>query len=304
MTLKNNTYILTSGHAFMENNPQIASQGKRDNGPIVVAPPTSNVTNNGFCVSEDGHSTTPSIFIPPMHESDSALGRLPFKKQQGKPRLDPIPDSPHLKRASHEGQRSDETNPDVSLNSTDMWLFENDSRGRTGQSLLGVPPPGGLSGDPLRRSFRLRKLEPETSYPRDSASSGVPWSLKKCPEQQHGSLNSGQILRNASLPDTEDRGSTQDNLTLPRDFTALKARSESALSSINPDDEAMDRRRNSSDNYILTYPPDSLISSHPRRDSAWTAEVLSIEIQVDYVMDPDDLWGRRMKRITPAQVSF
>ncbi|KAK3772303.1 hypothetical protein RRG08_011285 [Elysia crispata] len=41
-------------------------------------------------------------------------------------------------------------------------------------------------------------------------------------------------------------------------------------------------------------PPEDVISDRPRRNSVWTAEVLSIEIQVDYNVDPDELWGNKV----------
>ena len=50
-------------------------------------------------------------------------------------------------------------------------------------------------------------------------------------------------------------------------------------------------RRNSS---AQLSPPEDVISDRPRRNSVWTAEVLSMEIQVDYNMDPDELWGNRV----------
>ncbi|GFN92424.1 hypothetical protein PoB_001893000 [Plakobranchus ocellatus] len=51
-------------------------------------------------------------------------------------------------------------------------------------------------------------------------------------------------------------------------------------------------RRNSS---AQLSPPEDVISERPRRNSAWTAEVLSIEIQMDYHMDPDELWENKVR---------
>ncbi|KAH9503507.1 hypothetical protein Btru_068077 [Bulinus truncatus] len=82
-------------------------------------------------------------------------------------------------------------------------------------------------------------------------------------------------------------------------FNVPKTRSESALSSLTTPN-VIDPRVNSSFNNLA--PPTDLISSHPRRDSAWTAEVLSIEIQVDYVMDPAELWGSGVIQKTPKKV--
>ncbi|BFZ12980.1 hypothetical protein BsWGS_16019 [Bradybaena similaris] len=124
------------------------------------------------------------------------------------------------------------------------------------------------AGSPLQQMFVLRKVNsPETPLFDESFRT----SGKDTLSSRKGSIND------------------ENNLLSSRDSGPIRARSESAISRLSPPDQTLDPRRNSSQNNLAL--PENLISSNPRRDSAWTAEVLSIEIQVDYVMDPAELWG-------------
>ncbi|CAL1541303.1 unnamed protein product [Lymnaea stagnalis] len=98
-----------------------------------------------------------------------------------------------------------------------------------------------------------------------------------------GSENSLKLIKRLGSTGSQNR-----HLVPPKDFRVIKTKSESALSCFTFP-SVTDPRTNSSHSNLV--PPNDLISSNPRRDSAWTAEVLSMEIQVDYVMDPAELWG-------------